>query len=141
MKRMILLILILLITLPSALFAQYKYTCFKSEANKKILLTVYFKKKKAVFVKYKDQKKIIPLVYVSTKQVDNIGGSPAFFWTETYVVKTGKKITGTYEFTNGGAYELQLNYTIGKTKKKTAFSIIESSVDKNFSPYRDVPCF
>jgi hypothetical protein len=141
MKKSGLLICILLTAVIPQLFAQDKYACFKSEANKKIQLSVYFKKKKAVFIKYKGQKKSIPLIYSTTQQTGEGAGSPSFFWTETYLVKTGKKITGTYIFTNAGAYELQLTYTDNKTRKKTSFSIIESMAGENFSPYRDSPCF
>ena len=122
-------------------FAQYKYACFKSESSKKIQLTVYFIKKKAVYIKYKGQKKTIPLIYSTTQQTASGAGSPSFFWTETYLVKSGKVITGTYVFTNGGAYELQLTYTNNKTKKAIPFTIIESLAGENFSPYRDTPCF
>ena len=122
-------------------FAQTQYACFKSDANKKVQLTVCFQKKKALYVKYRGQKKIIRLIYSSTKQTDNGGGTPSFFWKETYLVKTGKTITGTYEFTNGGAYELQLTYINKKTKSKTNFTIIENLAGDNFMPYRDTPCF
>lgn len=141
MKKSILLICVLLLTVMPGMFAQYKYACFKSEANKKIQLSVYFKKKKAVFIKYKGQKKNIPLLYSATQQTGEGAGAPSFFWTETYLVKTGKKITGTYIFTNAGAYELQLTYTDYRTRKKTSFTIIESLAGENFSPYRDTPCF
>ena len=122
-------------------FAQYKYACFKSEANEKIQLTVYFKKKKAVYLKYRGQKKLIPLIYSATKQTDSGGGAPSFFWKETYVVKTRKSIAGTYEFTNGGAYELQLTYINNKTKAQTKFTIIKKLAGDDFLPYRDTPCF
>ncbi len=144
MKKIFLLFFVLLLANAPGIFAQYKYACFKSATNKEVQLTVYFKNKKAIYIKYKGQKKSIPLIYSNTKQTPNIGGSPAFFWTETYLVKTGKKITGSYVFTNGGSFELTLTYISSNTKNKIpkmSFTIIESLAGENFSAYRDTPCF
>ena len=141
MKKIMLLVLITTLAVFTKLNAQYKYACFKNEANKKIQLTVVFKKDKAVMVRYKGQKKAIALIYSTTEQTGNGAGSPSFFWKETYFVKTGKKIVGSYVFTNGGAYELQLSYMDKRSNRKNDFVIIPSLAGENFSPYRNMPCF
>ena len=141
MKKISLFIFILLLAHISKLTAQYKYACFENDVNKKLQLTVYFKSDKAVLLKYKGQKRSTRLIYSTTEQTGNETGSPAFFWKETYLAKNGRRVTGTYTFTNGGAYELQLSYIDKKTNKKNAFIIIESLAGENFSPYRNAPCF
>jgi hypothetical protein len=140
MKKLTFLIFVSVFILPK-LSAQYKYACFENETNKKLQLTVYFKKDKAVMIKYKGQKKPIPLIYSTTDQTANNSGSPAFFWKEIYFIKTGKKITGSYTLTNGGAYELQLSYIDKRSNRKNNFVIIPSLAGENFSPYRSTTCF
>jgi hypothetical protein len=141
MKKIMLLVLITTLAVFARLNAQYKYACFENKANKKLALTAYFKKDKAVLIRYKGQKKAIPLIYSTTEQTANNNGSPPFFWKETYFVKAGKKIVGSYVFTNAGAYELQLSYMDKRSNRKNDFVIIPSLAAEDFSPYRNVPCF
>jgi len=141
MKKTTFLITVCILAALPKIFSQYKYACFQNEANKKIQLTAVFKKEKAVAIKYKGQKKAITLIYSSTEQTGNGAGTPSFFWKETYFVKVGKRITGSYILTNGGAYELQLSYIDKRSNRKNSFVIIPSLAGENFSPYRNVPCF
>lgn len=135
------LLFILITSFATGAFAQYRYACFKSDSHPATQLTVCFKKNKAVYIKFKGQKRNIPLHFTGSKQTDNASGDPPFFWTETYTILTGKRITASSIFTNGGAYELELTYINNKTKIKQRFSIIETLAGENFSPYRNVPCF
>ena len=141
MKKTTFLIAVLVFAALPKVFSQNKYACFQNEVNKKIQLTVVFKKEKAIAIKYRGQKKAIPLIYSNKEQTENGAGSPSFFWKETYFVKTGKKISGSYTFTNGGAYELQLSYIDKRSNRKNNFVIIPSLAGENFSPYRNAPCF
>ncbi len=141
MKKILVLIAVITCIAVPKVFSQYKYACFENKNNKKLQLTVYFKKDKAVLIQYKGQKKAVPLIYSTTEQTGNDAGAPSFFWKETYLVKTGKRITGNYVFTNGGTYELQLGYINKKTGQNIPFTIIGSLAGENFSAYRDTPCF
>lgn len=141
LKSFISFIVILLLT-AEGVSAQYKYACFKSESNPATQLMVCFKNNKALYIKFKGQKRNTSLHYSGTRQTDNTGGSPPFFWTETYtIIRTGRRVSATCIFTNAGAYELELSYINNKTKIKQRFTIIEALAGENFSPYRNTPCF
>ena len=117
--------------------AQNYFTCFKSDANPKLALTVEWnaKTEKAMFVTYKGQSEKIPLNYI--KESFPAKGSATYM--TVYTEKYQGKLTGTYIFTHSGNQDY-IKYIRKRDNKVFNFTIdLDLSVEGE--GYRKTPCY